>query len=512
MLRLVLSCVWAALTAALCYAAATVKAPQIEEDIRARTAAVIAPQDQKVEVTVDGRFVTLRGLAASEEAKGRHLAAADGVYGALGPTDALWLAAAQKASHYFSAAKSADGSVTLSGLVPNAAARDEIASAATSVFKEAVANRIIVSDAADSQALPPAADAIGALAALDQGLLLVSPEGVTLSGAAGSAIAAATVSGAETAAAAGAPWRVLVAGPAGLAGSALAVAKTPDGVIEARGALSSEAAKTAVLQALGAGGVKVIDLLTVRGAGLPQDWDAKALSGASAITKLDWGSLSMDAEKSSLRGAGPQGEMSAIRGDLGDAWTKDLIVRAETAEPDAQAEIEQLRASRGDLEAQLAKLRQAAAAQDIELAALKAAPPAAEPEAAPAAQPQAVCAGDIAKLLEAGTIKFDPGSAAISKSAFGLIKKLAAAAMPCMQPNAALLVISGHTDDQGSPESNLDLSRARAEAVRRAFAAIGLSAEAMDAKGFGESQPVADNASEEGRQANRRIAFDWVSK
>ena len=44
MLRLVLSCVWAALTAGLCYVAATVKAPQIEEDIRSRTAAVIAPQ------------------------------------------------------------------------------------------------------------------------------------------------------------------------------------------------------------------------------------------------------------------------------------------------------------------------------------------------------------------------------------------------------------------------------------------------------------------------------------
>ena len=280
MLRLVLSCVWAVLTAALGYAAATIKAPQIQEDIRARTTAVIAPQNPEVEAAVDGRFVTLRGLASSAEAKSRHLASADGVYGALGPTDALWLADAQKASHYISAAKSADGSVILSGVVPTAAARDDIASAATNVFKESVANRIIVSDAADSQALPPAADAIGALAALDQGLLLVSPEGVTLSGAAGSAIAAATVSGAETAAAAGVPWRVLVAGPTELAGSALSAAKTPDGAIEARGAVSSEAAREALLQALGAGGGKVADQLVVQPAGLPADWDKRALAGA----------------------------------------------------------------------------------------------------------------------------------------------------------------------------------------------------------------------------------------
>lgn len=504
MLRLVLSGVWAALTAALCYAAVTVKAPQIQEDIRSRTAALIAPQDAKVDVIADGRFVTLRGLAASEAAKSQHLATADDVYGALGPTDALWLAAAQKASHYLSAEKSADGSVILSGMVPTAAIRDEIAAAATSVFKEAVTNRITVSDAADSGALPPAPDGLGALAALDKGVLLLTPAGVTLSGATASAPVAAASAGLE--ASQGAPWRVFVAGPAQAVGAALTAAKTPDGKIEARGAVSSEAAKASLLQALGAGGVNVIDLLTVQGEGLPADWDARALSGASAITKLDWGSLSLDAEKSSLRGAGPQGEMSAIRGDLGDGWTKDLIVRAETAEPNAQAEMEKLRASRNDLEAQLAALQQDAAAGKAEPEATGTVAAAAAPA------PKAACAGGISGILEAETIRFDPASAEISKGASGLIKKLAEAAMPCVQSNALALVISGHTDNQGSPEDNMQLSRERAEAVRRAFAALGLNAGAMGAKGFGETQPVADNATDEGRRANRRIAFDWVNK
>jgi outer membrane protein OmpA-like peptidoglycan-associated protein/osmotically-inducible protein OsmY len=499
MLRLVFFCVWAALTAGLCYAAVTVKAPQIQEDIRSRTAAMIAPQDAKVDVVVDGRFVTLRGLAANEAAKSQHLATADDVYGALGPTDALWLAAAQKASHYLSAEKGADGSVVLSGVVPTAAVRDDIAAAAASVFKDAVTNRITVSDAADGEALPPATDGLGALSALDKGLLLVAPSGVTLSGATGSAQVAAASSGLEGKD--GAPWRVFVAGPGQAASAILTAAKTPDGKIEARGAVSSDAAKASIIQALSAGGLKVVDLLTVQSAGLPENWDKRALAGASAITKLDWGIMSIDPEKSSLRGAGPQGEMGAIKGDIGDGWTKDLLVRAETAEPDMQAEMDKLRASRDDLKAQLAMLKDEAASKAV-----------VEVAAAPASPEKARCESAISKLLEGGAVRFDPNSAEISKNAYGLIKKLAGAAKPCVQSSTMALVISGHTDNQGSPKSNLDLSKRRAETVRKAFAALGLNGDAMSARGFGESAPVSDNETDEGRQANRRIGFDWISR
>ena len=500
MLKLVLSCVWAALAAVLCYMAAFVKAPQIQEDIRNRTAVVIAPQDPKVEIIVDGRFVTLRGLAASDAAKSQHLSTADGVYGALGPTDALWLATAQKASHYLSAEKNADGSVVLAGTVATDAARDEIAAAATSVFKGAVTNKITVSDAPDGEALAAAPGAMDALAALDKGLLLLTPTNASLSGSTNSGpVAAASAKLEEKDSTL---WRVFVAGPQAAGAAALTAAKTPDGSVEARGAVSSEAAKASILQALGAGGLKVIDLLTVQSVGLPADWDKRALAGASAITKLDWGNLAIDAEKSSLRGAGPQGEMGAVRSVLGDGWTKDLIVRAETAEPDTQAEMEKLRASRDALEAQVAKLTEdAAKMMPVEVAA-----------AAPANAEQASCEGEIGKLLADDTIRFDPNSAEISKTAYGLIKQLASAAKPCVDTNALALVISGHTDNQGSPKSNLALSQRRAETVRKAFAALGLNAEAMSAKGFGESEPVADNRSEQGRLANRRIAFDWISK
>jgi OOP family OmpA-OmpF porin len=65
--------------------------------------------------------------------------------------------------------------------------------------------------------------------------------------------------------------------------------------------------------------------------------------------------------------------------------------------------------------------------------------------------------------------------------------------------------VGGHTDSIGSDEYNLRLSQRRAEAVAAWLAAHGIAAARLTAKGFGESKPVADNRTAEGRQRNRRI-------
>lgn len=75
-----------------------------------------------------------------------------------------------------------------------------------------------------------------------------------------------------------------------------------------------------------------------------------------------------------------------------------------------------------------------------------------------------------------------------------------------------VIEVGGHTDSQGKDEYNLKLSQARAESVKKYLIEKGISAERMEAKGYGESKPVAPNTingndNPEGRKKNRRTEF-----
>jgi outer membrane protein OmpA-like peptidoglycan-associated protein len=67
------------------------------------------------------------------------------------------------------------------------------------------------------------------------------------------------------------------------------------------------------------------------------------------------------------------------------------------------------------------------------------------------------------------------------------------------------VLIEGHTDATGSEEYNLELSRARAQAVANFLAGMQVDPTRFTIMGYGESQPIASNESVEGRQANRRV-------
>ncbi|MNN82313.1 Outer membrane porin F precursor [compost metagenome] len=74
-----------------------------------------------------------------------------------------------------------------------------------------------------------------------------------------------------------------------------------------------------------------------------------------------------------------------------------------------------------------------------------------------------------------------------------------------------MIVIAGHTDITGNAEHNLQLSRARAAAVRDWMQSRGDFPDSCFAvQGFGASQPVADNQTEAGRAANRRVDISLV--
>jgi outer membrane protein OmpA-like peptidoglycan-associated protein len=69
-----------------------------------------------------------------------------------------------------------------------------------------------------------------------------------------------------------------------------------------------------------------------------------------------------------------------------------------------------------------------------------------------------------------------------------------------------------HTDNKGSKQSNQKLSEARAKAVREYLINKGIDGSRLVAKGFGETVPVADNSTEEGRYKNRRVDFKILQR
>lgn len=69
------------------------------------------------------------------------------------------------------------------------------------------------------------------------------------------------------------------------------------------------------------------------------------------------------------------------------------------------------------------------------------------------------------------------------------------------------VAVNGHTDDDGDEKYNQGLSERRAKSVMGYLVEHGVDAARLDAKGFGESQPIADNATFQGREVNRRVEF-----
>ncbi len=114
------------------------------------------------------------------------------------------------------------------------------------------------------------------------------------------------------------------------------------------------------------------------------------------------------------------------------------------------------------------------------------------------------CADQVRAVVSQRKITFPPGSAEIDRPTGATMDALATILTEC--PDLTM-EIAGYTDSQGSEEGNRALSQARAEAVLLALQGRGTDVADMDAKGYGEVDPIADNGTEAGREANRRIEF-----
>ena len=105
-------------------------------------------------------------------------------------------------------------------------------------------------------------------------------------------------------------------------------------------------------------------------------------------------------------------------------------------------------------------------------------------------------------VLTLGDVVFDAGKASLQPSATTAIDRLVQ--LLGVYPERSVR-IEGHTDSLGDDAANQLLSERRAAAVRDALVARGIAAARVEAVGYGETRPIADNRTEGGRKKNRRI-------
>lgn len=106
-------------------------------------------------------------------------------------------------------------------------------------------------------------------------------------------------------------------------------------------------------------------------------------------------------------------------------------------------------------------------------------------------------------------VNFDTGSAEVAKSSNPYLEQLVE--LLNLKPNMHI-EISGHTDNVGEPAKNQQLSEARAKAVRTFLVGKGIAASRVEAVGYGETRPIANNDLQEGRLENRRTEVRVLSE
>jgi len=117
------------------------------------------------------------------------------------------------------------------------------------------------------------------------------------------------------------------------------------------------------------------------------------------------------------------------------------------------------------------------------------------------------------KLISEGSVStngilFDSGSANILPQSMGIIRQIS---QVLQQEQGMNLMIEGHTDADGNDASNMDLSKQRADAVRNALVDIyNVAGSRLQTSGKGETEPVGDNATADGKAQNRRVVFKRI--
>ena len=138
--------------------------------------------------------------------------------------------------------------------------------------------------------------------------------------------------------------------------------------------------------------------------------------------------------------------------------------------------------------------------------AIRAEPPA--PPAAIVAPPRVEVRDNKIAITE--KIQFEHDQATIMAVSFGLLDEIASVIKK--NPHIKKIQIEGHASSEGGARHNQKLSEARAQAVMKYLTEHGIAQGVLIAKGFGIDKPIADNATEPGREQNRRVEFNIVEQ
>ncbi len=242
--------------------------------------------------------------------------------------------------------------------------------------------------------------------------------------------------------------------------------RSPEGLVQLRGRLSDELTQTAVRNfaaaQFGAGNVYPA---TRTDAGLPAGWPTRVLSALESLALLNNGT-------------------AIVKPDI-------VEIRGVTGRENARSEITRILTSKLP-DGAVFKLDVTYSEALDPLAALP------TPEE---------CVEQINAAVSQNKITFAPSSTDIEDDALGTVDAVSELLRDCQTVD---IEIGGHTDSQGREVMNQQLSQARADAVLNAIMARRVLTSNLTAKGYGETQPIADNDTEAGRDANRRIEFRLV--
>ena len=195
---------------------------------------------------------------------------------------------------------------------------------------------------------------------------------------------------------------------------------------------------------------------------LPPNWSIRVLTSLQALAQLERGAVTVSPQMIEVRG-------TSYDQDASSAIARLFSSRLGEAEPYA-------------------------------LAIGYEEPPA--PEDQPLTPEQ--CQALLTEVQTNGKIAFEPGSATVAAGSSGTLDRVVEVLKEC---GAVRMEIQGHTDSQGREIMNERLSQARAQSVLNELRARRIPTLTFVARGYGETQPIADNGTEEGREANRRIVF-----